>query len=178
MVEFLSEYSYLSQIFFLLIYHLYIPVIDEGISGNISPTTVQQQPPSLSTTTSTAQRHHPNCTISAVHNQSNFHNQPPLLQPHQHHHHHNQTSSIDQDMMAIRDNDSLDLYFMSPDAYRAAEAIEFIAEHLRNEDQYIQVSFSTFVQSIFAHCDVTKLIKSMKKKSATKTKKPLNFILF
>ena len=154
------EFSYLIFVrifllisnFFLLIYHLYIPVIDEVISGNISPTTVQQQPPSLSTTTSTAQRHHPNCTISAVHNQSNFHNQPPLLQPH-HHHHHNQTSSMDQDMMAIRDNDSLDLYFMSPDAYRAAEAIEFIAEHLRNEDQYIQVSFSIFVQSIFAHCD-------------------------
>ena len=42
--------------------------------------------------------------------------------------------------MTIRDNDSLDLYFMSPDAYRAAEAIEFIAEHLKNEDKYIQVN--------------------------------------
>lgn len=59
--------------------------------------------------------HHPNCTIAAQ-----------------------QNIPIDRDI-AIRDNDSLDLYFMSPDAYRAAEAIEFIAEHLRNEDQYIQV---------------------------------------
>ena len=49
--------------------------------------------------------------------------------------------SLDQDV-AIRDSDNLDLYFMSPEAYRAAEAIEFIAEHLRNEDQYIQVSES------------------------------------
>ncbi|KAH9424827.1 Neurotransmitter-gated ion-channel transmembrane region [Dermatophagoides pteronyssinus] len=93
---------------------------DEVISGNISPTTVQQQPPSLTTTTSTAQRHHPNSSSTSSSSS-------------------NQTSSMDQDMMAIRDNDSLDLYFMSPDAYRAAEAIEFIAEHLRNEDQYIQI---------------------------------------
>lgn len=49
-------------------------------------------------------------------------------------------ASVDREMV-MRDNDSLDLYFMSPDAYRAAEAIEFIAEHLRIEDRYIQVSF-------------------------------------
>ena len=58
--------------------------------------------------------HHPNCTLGGQ-------------------------ASVDREM-ALRDNDSLDLYFMSPDAYRAAEAIEFIAEHLRIEDRYIQVS--------------------------------------
>ncbi|KAH9497353.1 Neurotransmitter-gated ion-channel transmembrane region, variant 2 [Dermatophagoides farinae] len=120
---------------------------DEMVSGNVSPTTAQPQP--ITTTTSTAQRHHhhPNCTIvTAQQHQSNFH--PPLQPHHSSHHHPHQpqppppppsSSSIDHDMMAIRDNDSLDLYFMSPDAYRAAEAIEFIAEHLRNEDQYIQI---------------------------------------
>ncbi|KAH7643696.1 acetylcholine receptor subunit beta-like 1 [Dermatophagoides farinae] len=119
----------------------------EMVSGNVSPTTAQPQP--ITTTTSTAQRHHhhPNCTIvTAQQHQSNFH--PPLQPHHSSHHHPHQpqppppppsSSSIDHDMMAIRDNDSLDLYFMSPDAYRAAEAIEFIAEHLRNEDQYIQI---------------------------------------
>lgn len=119
------------------------------VSGNVSPTTAQPQP--ITTTTSTAQRHHhhPNCTIvTAQQHQSNFH--PPLQAHHSSHHHPHQpqpppqppsSSSIDHDMMAIRDNDSLDLYFMSPDAFRAAEAIEFIAEHLRNEDQYIQVGF-------------------------------------
>ncbi|XP_075587845.1 nicotinic acetylcholine receptor beta1 isoform X1 [Dermatophagoides farinae] len=120
---------------------------DEMVSGNVSPTTAQPQP--ITTTTSTAQRHHhhPNCTIvTAQQHQSNFH--PPLQAHHSSHHHPHQpqpppqppsSSSIDHDMMAIRDNDSLDLYFMSPDAFRAAEAIEFIAEHLRNEDQYIQI---------------------------------------
>ncbi|KAH9394411.1 Acetylcholine receptor subunit beta-like 1, partial [Tyrophagus putrescentiae] len=57
--------------------------------------------------------HHPNCTLGGQ-------------------------ASVDREM-ALRDNDSLDLYFMSPDAYRAAEAIEFIAEHLRIEDRYIQL---------------------------------------
>ena len=28
---------------------------------------------------------------------------------------------------------------MTPEAYKATEAVEFIAEHLRNEDEYIQV---------------------------------------
>jgi len=29
--------------------------------------------------------------------------------------------------------------FLSPEAYRASQAVEFIAEHLRNEDEYVQV---------------------------------------
>ena len=30
----------------------------------------------------------------------------------------------------------------APEAYKATEAVEFIAEHLRNEDEYTQVSLS------------------------------------
>lgn len=29
---------------------------------------------------------------------------------------------------------------LTPEAYKATEAVEFIAEHLRNEDEYTQVS--------------------------------------
>lgn len=71
-------------------------------------------------------QHHPNCIGSVAPPPP-----PPIASTN--------LSSIDRDI-TIRDNDSLDLYFMSPDAYRAAEAIDFIAEHLRNEDQYLQVS--------------------------------------
>ncbi|KAJ6219373.1 hypothetical protein RDWZM_005185 [Blomia tropicalis] len=69
-------------------------------------------------------QHHPNCIGSVAPPPP-----PPIASTN--------LSSIDRDI-TIRDNDSLDLYFMSPDAYRAAEAIDFIAEHLRNEDQYLQ----------------------------------------
>lgn len=34
---------------------------------------------------------------------------------------------------------------MSPEAYKATEAVEFIAEHLRNEDEYIQVSIMNII---------------------------------
>ncbi|CAG0921368.1 unnamed protein product [Notodromas monacha] len=37
------------------------------------------------------------------------------------------------------DSDSSDSLFMTPEAYKATEAVEFIAEHLRNEDEYIQI---------------------------------------
>ena len=40
-----------------------------------------------------------------------------------------------------RDSDLSDA-FLSPEAYRATQAVEFIAEHLRNEDEYVQVYFS------------------------------------
>ena len=29
--------------------------------------------------------------------------------------------------------------FLSPEAYKATQAVEFIAAHLRNEDEYVQV---------------------------------------
>ena len=38
-----------------------------------------------------------------------------------------------------RDSDEVSDAFLSPEAYRATQAVEFIAEHLRNEDEYVQV---------------------------------------
>lgn len=38
-----------------------------------------------------------------------------------------------------RESESSDSLILSPEASKATEAVEFIAEHLRNEDQYIQV---------------------------------------
>ena len=46
-----------------------------------------------------------------------------------------------------RDSDLSDA-FLSPEAYRATQAVEFIAEHLRNEDEYVQVYFS-FPSALF-----------------------------
>ena len=42
-----------------------------------------------------------------------------------------------------RDSDLSDA-FLSPEAYRATQAVEFIAEHLRNEDEYVQVQYLFF----------------------------------
>lgn len=39
-----------------------------------------------------------------------------------------------------RESESSDSILLSPEAAKATEAVEFIAEHLRNEDLYIQVS--------------------------------------
>lgn len=39
-----------------------------------------------------------------------------------------------------RDSDNSESVFLTPEAYKATEAVEFIAEHLRNENEYIQVS--------------------------------------
>lgn len=39
----------------------------------------------------------------------------------------------------IADSDGIDMLCLTPEAYKATEAIEFIAEHLRSEDEYIQV---------------------------------------
>lgn len=41
--------------------------------------------------------------------------------------------------MPRRESESSDSFFITPEAYKATEAVEFIAEHLRNEDEYIQV---------------------------------------
>ncbi|XP_050525165.1 acetylcholine receptor subunit beta-like 1 [Daktulosphaira vitifoliae] len=38
-----------------------------------------------------------------------------------------------------RESESSDTLLLSPEASKASEAVEFIAEHLRNEDQYIQI---------------------------------------
>ena len=48
-----------------------------------------------------------------------------------------------------RDSDLSDA-FLSPEAYRAAQAVEFIAEHLRNDDEYVQVQYEfTFLIGIY-----------------------------
>lgn len=47
-----------------------------------------------------------------------------------------------------RDSDLSDA-FLSPEAYRATQAVEFIAEHLRNEDEYVQVYFSFPLRFVF-----------------------------
>ena len=39
---------------------------------------------------------------------------------------------------------------MTPEAYKATEAVEFIAEHLRNEDEYIQVQ-NEYLNIYFIH---------------------------
>lgn len=41
-----------------------------------------------------------------------------------------------------RESESSDSVILSPEASKATEAVEFIAEHLKNEDSYIQVSFN------------------------------------
>lgn len=40
-----------------------------------------------------------------------------------------------------RESESSDSILLSPEASKATDAVEFIAEHLRNEDLYIQVSW-------------------------------------
>ena len=39
-----------------------------------------------------------------------------------------------------RHSDTVSDIFLSPEAYKATQAVEFIAEHLRNEDEYVQVN--------------------------------------
>lgn len=41
--------------------------------------------------------------------------------------------------MDRRESESSDSILLSPEASKATEAVEFIAEHLKNEDSYIQV---------------------------------------
>lgn len=73
------------------------------------------------TTMATHPQHHPNCTINAqVLRKSSL--EPPC------------------EPNSPKDGDeSIDTLYLTPEAYRATEAIEFIAEHLRSEDEYIQV---------------------------------------
>lgn len=41
--------------------------------------------------------------------------------------------------LADRRNSDVSDIFLSPEAYKATQAVEFIAEHLRNEDEYVQI---------------------------------------
>ena len=51
-------------------------------------------------------------------------------------------------MRERRTSDVSDI-FLSPEAYKATQAVEFIAEHLRNEDEYVQVSCSLMILTCF-----------------------------
>lgn len=63
--------------------------------------------------------HHPNCKINRKLNSGNELGNVP--EP------------------CRRESESSDSILLSPEASKATEAVEFIAEHLRNEDLYIQV---------------------------------------
>lgn len=51
--------------------------------------------------------------------------------------------------LADRRNSDVSDIFLSPEAYKATQAVEFIAEHLRNEDEYVQVNKAKQKTSIF-----------------------------
>lgn len=50
-----------------------------------------------------------------------------------------------------RESESSDSILLSPEASKATEAVEFIAEHLRNEDLYIQVRFYYFLIFMYVY---------------------------
>ena len=52
---------------------------------------------------------------------------------------HASQSFEDHSPIADRRNSDVSDIFLSPEAYKATQAVEFIAEHLRNEDEYVQV---------------------------------------
>lgn len=68
-------------------------------------------------------------------------------------------------MMGEGEDDSVDTLYLTPEAYRATEAIEFIAGHLRSEDEYIQVrlksSLSTFHHPIHFFCHLFSSLLSL-----------------
>ena len=55
-----------------------------------------------------------------------------------------------------RESESSDSIFLTPEASKATEAIEFIAEHLRNEDLYIQVLITFKLQLFTKHVSLRK----------------------
>lgn len=94
------------------------------------------------------EQHHPNCTIAAQH--QHHQQQQQLHQQQQHQQQQQQKSALDRD--ALRDNESVDMLYLTPEAYRAAEAIEFISEHLKSEDEYIQVIIFFFFYYYDYYC--------------------------
>ena len=105
--------------------------------------------------------HHPSCKLSQSRQGSfdddadDVDDRSPLhdMSTHSHHSHHSchsysgmghqghppPTMPVGPGGGGRRDSDLSDA-FLSPEAYRATQAVEFIAEHLRNEDEYVQVS--------------------------------------
>ena len=67
--------------------------------------------------------HHPNCKINRkVHHTTS-----------------SSSAAGGEGLADRRGSESSDSVLLSPEASKATEAVEFIAEHLRNEDLYIQV---------------------------------------
>ncbi len=104
--------------------------------------------------------HHPSCKLSQSRQGSfdddadDVDDRSPLhdMSTHSHHSHHSCHSysgmhqhppsaamPVNSGPGGRRDSDLSDA-FLSPEAYRATQAVEFIAEHLRNEDEYVQVT--------------------------------------
>lgn len=67
--------------------------------------------------------HHPNCKINKGHHTTSS----------------SSGAGGGEGMGDRRGSESSDSILLSPEASKATEAVEFIAEHLRNEDLYIQV---------------------------------------
>ncbi len=94
-----------------------------------------------------ADLHHPDCHMSRQNSEQHGHCCDHRL-------HHSAgatgvTSSSNEDLnLAGASSSSLpeppEMLILTPEAYKATEAVEFIAEHLRNEDEYTQVRFSSF----------------------------------
>jgi len=102
--------------------------------------------------------HHPSCKLSqsrqgSFDDEADDDDRSPLhdMSTHSHHSHHSHHSCHSAaagghphpPTMPVgggtrRDSDLSDA-FLSPEAYRATQAVEFIAEHLRNEDEYVQI---------------------------------------
>ncbi|KAK2716449.1 acetylcholine receptor subunit beta-like 1 [Artemia franciscana] len=78
-----------------------------------------------------AELHHPSCRMSRQ-NSDRDRDFPGV-----------RSSNSERDREAFgstrRGSDTSDTILLTPEAYRATEAVEFITEHLRNEDEYIQI---------------------------------------
>jgi nicotinic acetylcholine receptor len=95
-----------------------------------------------------ADLHHPDCHMSRQNSEQHGHCCDHRL-------HHSAgaagvTSSSNEDLnLAGASSSSVlpeppEMLILTPEAYKATEAVEFIAEHLRNEDEYTQVSLVSF----------------------------------
>lgn len=80
--------------------------------------------------------HHPNCKINRkVHHTTS-----------------SSSAAGGEGLADRRGSESSDSVLLSPEASKATEAVEFIAEHLRNEDLYIQVRNRSIVTLQFCGC--------------------------
>lgn len=89
--------------------------------------------------------HHPSCKLNQS-RQGSFEeedddDQSPLHHDMSHgsHHHGMPPMGPGGGMAGIRRDSDMSDMFLTPEAYRATQAVEFIAEHLRNEDEHVQV---------------------------------------